>query len=124
MPAMTTGPAGRHSTSANCAARSPHAASRRRSRSVGAGSWSGPTPDPKMGRGRANGATSSGADGCSSRGRADCLQMLCSGGRGEGDRVAEGLKLPDVGALAAFGIVAFDVEVGAQVDEVGVGVGQ
>ena len=27
-----------------CAARSPHAASRRRSRSVGAGSWSGPTP--------------------------------------------------------------------------------
>src|SRR3954470_4003683 len=41
---MTTGPAGRHSTSGGCAARSPTAANRRRSRSVGAGSWSGPTP--------------------------------------------------------------------------------
>src|SRR5919202_1993053 len=44
MPAMTTGPAEMPSTSEGCAARSPHAASRRRSRSVGAGSWSGPTP--------------------------------------------------------------------------------
>src|SRR5919205_512680 len=44
MPAMATGPAEMPSTSEGCAARSPHAASRRRSRSVGAGSWSGPTP--------------------------------------------------------------------------------
>src|SRR3954451_11266854 len=43
-PAMTTGPAGRPSTSAACTARSPIAGRRRRSRSAGAGSSSGPTP--------------------------------------------------------------------------------
>src|SRR5918998_3648100 len=41
---MTTGPAERHSTSAGCTGRSPTAALPRRSRSAGAGWWSGPTP--------------------------------------------------------------------------------
>src|SRR6266516_3253135 len=47
-----------------------------------------------------------------------------SGGGFEGDFVAEGFELADVVALAVVGVDAPVVEVGAQVVEAGLGVGQ
>ena len=42
----------------------------------------------------------------------------------DGDGVAEGFELVDVGAFAAFGIDTFVVEVRAEVGVAGVGIGQ
>ena len=47
-----------------------------------------------------------------------------SGGRAEGDSVAEGLQAADVVADGALGAAAGVVEVRAEVDEVGLGVGR
>ena len=47
-----------------------------------------------------------------------------SGGGFEGDGVAEGFELADVGALAALWVDAGGVEPGAEVVELGVGVGE
>src|SRR3954451_2980500 len=47
-----------------------------------------------------------------------------SGGRFEGDLVAEGFEVADVFALAAFGAEPVGIEVRAEVVEVGVGVGE
>src|SRR3954463_5096743 len=47
-----------------------------------------------------------------------------SGGRFEGDLVAEGFEVADVFALAAFAAEPVGVEVRAEVVEVGVGVGE
>ena len=45
-----------------------------------------------------------------------------SGGWFDGDLVAEGFELVDVGALASFGVDAFVEEVAAQVVVAGIGV--
>ena len=77
------------------------------------------TTNPKISRGRANRSTAV-RHGDGGAGRANRWS-----GRGfEGDLVAEGLELPDVVALLAVGADAGVVELGAEVVEAGVGVGQ
>ena len=56
-------------------------------------------------------------------GRGEAVQWVLGGGF-EGDLVAEGFELADVGLCAALGVGAFVVEVRAQIGEVGLGVGQ
>jgi hypothetical protein len=50
--------------------------------------------------------------------------MSRSGGGFEGDSVTEGLEPSDVGALLGFGVDVSGVVVGAEVVEVGLGIGE